>query len=545
MWQPAKRPGYLWMRLQFNELKVLIMKKVLTLVLTLLLVSATFQCQQADEETKRPNIIFIMTDDHTAQAMSAYGSVINQTPNMDRIARNGMLFKNAFVTNSICAPSRAVILTGKFSHLNSVLDNRQRFDSSQVTVPKLMQAAGYQTAMVGKWHLKSEPTGFDYWNVLPGQGVYYNPAFIEMGERSVREGYVTDLTTDYALNWLGQRDEEKPFYLMLHHKAPHRNWMPGPNHLNMYDDVDIPIPDNFHDDYEGRGSAAKTQEMSISEIMFPVYDLKLLDDEPTNGSDRFILRRLEAMTPEQREAFVAAYKDENEAFHEANLTGKALAEWKYQRYIKDYLRCVASVDDNIGRVLDFLEANELDENTIVIYTSDQGFYLGEHGWFDKRFMYEESYRTPLLVSYPKGVKAGTTSEAMTMNLDFGPTMLDLAGIEVPDEMQGESLKGILTAGGTEPGDWRQSTYYHYFEYPGVHAVKRHYGVRTKRYKLIHFYNDIDEWELFDLEADPKEMKSVYGDPAYTEIQNDLHEELKRLQKQYKDEPETDIDLENN
>ena len=509
------------------------------------LLTCAIQCGQAEKEESRPNIIFIMTDDHTIQAMSSYGGVINKTPNMDRIAQNGMRFTNAFVTNSICAPSRAVILTGKYSHLNGVTDNRLRFDSSQVTVPKLLQASGYQTAMVGKWHLKSEPTGFDYWNVLPGQGFYYNPAFIEMGERSIREGYVSDLTTDYALDWLEQRDDEKPFFLMLHHKAPHRNWMPGPNHLNMYDDMDIPVPDNFFDDYEGRGEAARSQDMSISETMFPVYDLKLLDQEPTNGTDRFILRRLEAMNPEQRENFKAAYADENEAFRKANLTGRELAEWKYQRYIKDYLRCVASVDDNIGRVLDYLEESDLDENTIVIYTSDQGFYLGEHGWFDKRFMYEESYKTPLLVSYPNGIKAGTTSDAMTMNLDFGPTMLDMAGVEIPEEMQGKSLRAVLTSGGTEPDDWRQSTYYHYFEYPGVHDVKRHYGVRTKRYKLIHFYNDIDEWELYDLDQDPKEMKSVYGDPAYAEIQQDLHEELKRLQREYDDEPDREIDLEKN
>lgn len=511
-------------------------RKIVIQGLGLLFIMSFFMigCTQSAEKAERPNIIFIMTDDHTIQAMSAYGSIINQTPNMDRIANAGIRFSNAFVTNSICAPSRAVILTGKFSHLNGVRDNAQRFDGSQQTFPKLLQGAGYQTAMIGKWHLKSDPTGFDYWNVLPGQGLYYNPDFIEMGERKNHEGYVTDLTTDFALNWLDQRDEEKPFYLMLHHKAPHRNWMPGPDHLNLYDGQDIPIPDNFFDTYENRGTAAKTQEMSISEIMFPVYDLKILEATPTNGNDEFMLKRLERMTQEQRENFVAAYQDENDAFHKANLQGKALAEWKYQRYIKDYLRCVASVDDNIGRVLDYLEEAGLSENTLIVYTSDQGFYLGEHGWFDKRFMYEESYKTPLVVSYPKSIKKESTTEAMTMNLDIAPTLLEYAGVAIPEDMQGASLMSIMNNNGNEPNDWRKSTYYHYFEYPGVHAVKRHYGIRTKQYKLIHFYHDIDEWEMYDLEKDPKEMKNIIEDQAYASIKLELMQELKELQKQYGD-----------
>ncbi|MBO3699918.1 sulfatase [Roseivirga sp. E12] len=510
--------------------KIIINALVLLLIMNLFMMS----CAQSSETAERPNIIFIMTDDHTIQAMSAYGSIINKTPNMDRIANAGIRFSNAFVTNSICAPSRAVILTGKYSHLNGVLDNAQRFDGSQQTFPKLLQGAGYQTAMVGKWHLKSDPTGFDYWNVLPGQGLYYNPDFIEMGERKNHEGYVTDLTTDFALDWLDRREQEKPFYLMLHHKAPHRNWMPGPDHLDLYNDQEIPIPDNFFDNYENRGTAAKTQEMSISEIMFPVYDLKILDATPTNGNDEFMLKRLERMTPEQRENFINAYKDENAAFHKANLQGDELAKWKYQRYIKDYLRCVASVDDNIGRVLDYLEKEGLTENTLIVYTSDQGFYLGEHGWFDKRFMYEESYKTPMVVSYPKSIKKGLTTEAMTMNLDIAPTLLEYAGVDVPEDMQGASLKSIMNNNGKEPSDWRQSTYYHYFEYPGVHAVKRHYGVRTKQYKLIHFYNDIDEWELYDLEKDPKEMKNLIEDETYASVKSTLMKELRELQKQYGD-----------
>lgn len=503
-------------------------------VLLVFLSLITVNCSQSPKETDRPNIIFIMTDDHTIQAMSAYGSVINKTPNMDRIASSGIRFNNAFVTNSICAPSRAVILTSKFSHINGVLDNAQTFDGTQQTFPKLLQQTGYQTAMVGKWHLKSEPTGFDYWNILPGQGLYYNPDFIEMGERKKHEGYVTDLTTDFALDWLETRDGEKPFYLMLHHKAPHRNWMPGPDHLNMYDDEDIPMPDNFFDDYENRGTASKTQEMSISEIMFPVYDLKLLNAKPTNGNDEFMLKRLERMTPKQRSDFENAYRSKNEEFTKADLKGQELAKWKYQRYIKDYLRCVASVDDNIGRVLDYLEENGLRDNTIIVYTSDQGFYLGEHGWFDKRFMYEESYRTPLLISYPEKVKKGIDSDAFAMNIDFGPTLLDYAGVQVPKDMQGKSLKEILDNNGNETEGWRQSTYYHYFEYPGVHAVKRHYGVRTKHYKLIHFYHDIDEWELYDLEKDPKEMNNVIEDLSYKEVKMTLIKELKELQIQYQD-----------
>lgn len=488
----------------------------------------------SEEETVRPNIIFIMTDDHTTQAMSAYGSVINQTPNMDRIANSGIRFDNAFVTNSICAPSRAVILTGKFSHLNGVINNAQTFDGSQQTFPKLLQAAGYQTAMVGKWHLRSDPTGFDYWNILPGQGHYYNPDFIEMGERSQREGYVTTLTTDYALDWVDKRDKEKPFYLMLHHKAPHRNWMPDTKHLNMYDDVDLPMPDNFFDSFENRGTAAETQEMSIVEDMYDIYDLKLMYKTAEKNVDKAFERIVGRLNPEQRKAFDEAYADENEAFRKANLTGEALGKWRYQRYIKDYLRCVASVDDNIGRVLDYLEANGLRENTIIVYTSDQGFYLGEHGWFDKRFMYEESYRTPFIVSYPKTIDEGTVSEALTMNIDIAPTLLEYAGVQVPDDLQGRSLKTVMNNQGKEPEDWREATYYHYYEYPAEHAVKRHYGVRTKDFKLMHFYHDVNEWELYDLRSDPKEMKNVFYNAEYQDIKTEMLEELREQQKLYGD-----------
>lgn len=470
-----------------------------------------------DSGKKRPNIIFIMTDDHASHALSCYGSKINKTPNLDRIANEGMLFKNSFCTNSICAPCRAVILTGKYSHLNGVTDNRKKFDGSQQTFPKLLQKAGYKTAMIGKWHLKTDPTGFDYWNVLPGQGAYYNPAMKEMGQQRKYTGYVTDIITDHALKWLKSLEPGEPFCLMYQHKAPHRRWEPGPKHLTMYDDVTMPEPDNLFDDYSNRGRAAKEQDMSIAKTMTP-HDLKFT---PPRG-----------LTPEQKKLWDAAYGPKNEAFKKANLQGKELVRWKYQRYIKDYLRCIASVDDNVGRVLDYLDESGLAENTVVFYTSDQGFYLGDHGWFDKRFMYEESLRMPLMVRCPKHIKAGSTSDEIVLNLDFAPTFLQIAGVEAPADMQGESIAPILQ--GNTPGNWRKSMYYHYYEYPGAHSVKKHYGVRTGRYKLIHFYYNIDEWELYDLAKDPREMKNVYGDASYADTVKELKAELTRLRTKYKD-----------
>jgi len=473
--------------------------------------------QAAGEPRKRPNIIFIMSDDHASHALSCYGSKVNKTPNLDRIAQEGMRFTNSFCTNSICGPCRAVILTGKYSHINGFKDNGSRFDGSQQTFPKLLQQAGYETAMVGKWHLKTDPTGFDYWNILPGQGAYYNPAMIEMGQRKKYTGYVTDIITDHALSWLKGRDQEKPFCLMYHHKAPHRRWEPGPDYLTMYDDVTIPEPDTLFDDYSGRGRAAHEQDMSIAKTM-TANDLKLTP--------------MKRLTPEQKAKWDAAYGPKNEAFEKANLQGKELVRWKYQRYMKDYLRCIASVDHNVGRVLDYLDESGLAQDTIVVYTSDQGFYLGDHGWFDKRFMYEESLRMPLLVRYPRAVRAGSVKEDIVLNLDFGETFLDYAGVPVPPDMQGRSLRPVLE--GRTPKDWRSSMYYHYYEYPAVHSVKRHYGVRTERYKLIHFYNDIDEWELYDLKKDPQEMRSVYDDPKYAGVVRELKAELRRLREQYQD-----------
>jgi arylsulfatase A-like enzyme len=409
----------------------------------------------------RPNILFIFADDHAYQAIGAYGSVINETPSIDRIAEEGMVFDRCLVTNSICGPSRAVILTGKYSHLNGFRRNGQRFDGSQQTFPKLLQKAGYQTAVVGKWHLGSEPTGFDHWEVLIGQGPYYNPPLILNGERVQRTGYTTDLITDAGLEWLREtRDPDRPFMLMLQHKAPHRNWQPGPDHLHALEDAVIPEPATLFDDYATRGTPARTQDMSIEHTLTD-FDLKFT--APKN------------LTPEQRSAWDAAYGPRNEAFRADPPSGRELIRWKYQRYLKDYLRCIASMDDNVGRVLDALDELGLTESTLVVYSSDQGFYLGEHGWFDKRWMYEESLRTPLLVRWPGVVAPGRRSDALVSNLDFAETFLDLAGVTIPGDMQGRSLVPHLR--GQAPADWRESFYYHYYEYPAVHSVRRHYGVR--------------------------------------------------------------------
>ncbi|MDN5203021.1 sulfatase-like hydrolase/transferase [Fulvivirgaceae bacterium BMA10] len=494
-------------------------------------------CQKASKEAKqeRPNIIFIMSDDHASQAISAYGSTINKTPNIDRLAVEGMLFERSYVTNSICAPSRATMLTGKFNHLNGQIDNATRFDGSQQTFPKLLQSAGYRTALVGKWHLKSDPTGFDYWNVLPGQGDYYDPDFIEMGERKNIDGYVTDITTDIALNWLDTIQGDQPFCLLLHHKAPHRNWMPDTKHLSMFQNEELPYPETLFDDYRTREKTAAAQEMSIANHMYDVYDLKLngSEEESPAWMKGYMEAQFKKMSEEELNAWNNAYGPENEAFEKANLTGRELIKWKYQRYIKDYLRCIASVDDNIGRVLDYLKQTGLDKNTIVVYTSDQGFYLGEHGWYDKRWMYEESLSMPLIIKYPGVTEAGSVNKDLVQNIDFAPTFLDLAGVEVPEDIQGRSLKPVLNQ--QTPDDWRDGVYYHYYEYPGIHAVKRHYGIRTDKYKLIHFYHDSNVWELYDLEKDLQELNNLYDSPAYSEIQQTLHQKLRQLQTEYKDD----------
>jgi len=466
-------------------------------------------------EKGQPNILFVFTDDHAAHAMSCYGSKVNVTPNLDRIANEGMKFANCFCTNSLCGPSRAVILTGKHSHLNGFVDNTSKFDGSQQTFPKLLQKVGYETAVIGKWHLVSNPTGFDHYEVLIGQGPYYNPRMIRDGEQVGHVGYTTDVITDLALGWLKNRtDRDKPFLMMLQHKAPHREWQPGPKYFDLYKDVEIPEPPTLFDDYAGRGTAAKTQDMSIEKTMTDL-DLKLV---PPKG-----------LNEEQLAAWHAAYDEENEEFRKAKLSGKDLVRWKYQRYMKDYLRCVAAVDDSIGTVLDYLDESGLAENTIVVYASDQGFYLGDHGWFDKRFMYEESLRMPLLVRWPGVTKPGSVNEDLVQNLDFAETFLDAAGVEVPADMQGRSFVPLLK--GETPGDWREAIYYHYYEYPAVHAVQRHNGVRTKTHKLIHFYN-IDEWELYDLKADPDELRNVVEESQYAGVATELKAKLKQLQEQY-------------
>lgn len=488
------------------------------LAVCLLLVSG-IRFASADE---RPNILFIMSDDHGYQALSCYGSVVNQTPNLDRIANEGMRFDRCFVTNSICGPSRAVILTGKYSHLNGFVRNGNTFNGGQQTVAKLLRKAGYQTAVVGKWHLKSEPTGFDYFHVLIGQGPYYNPRMRTSDGMVKHTGYTTEIITDEALSWLKtKRDSSKPFFLMYQHKAPHRNWQPGPKQLNLYDDVTIPEPATLFDDYEGRGTPAKTQKMTIAQDLNE-NDLKL---RPQRG-----------LTDEQQARWNQAYGPKNEAFRKANLEGDELVRWKYQRYVKDYLRCVASVDENVGRVLDYLDESGLADNTIVVYTSDQGWYLGEHGWFDKRWMYEESFRTPLMVRWPKKIKAGTTNNQLVMNLDFAETFLDAAGEPIPSDMQGRSLVPLLE--GQPVSDWRQEVYYHYYEFPGAHSVRRHYGLRDDRYKLIYFYEqEIDEWEFYDLQTDPQEMRSVYEDPSYAKRVAEMKQRLLAARERYADSTE--------
>ena len=499
------------------------------------------QSVEKEEGIPRPNIIFIMADDHAERAISAYGHTLIKTPNIDRIAEEGALFRNSFVTNSICAPSRATMLTGKFSHINGKRDNLDTFDGDQVTFPKLLQKAGYRTAMIGKWHLKSTPQGFDDWNILIGQGHYYQPEFVHNGDTSTVDGYVTDVITDYVLEYLEKRKTDQPFCLLYHHKAPHRGWMPDVKDLALFADEEIPLPHNFYDEYSDR-QAAREAEMKIAD-MFLSSDMKLMpgyyqEENGKGGNDQFDAEaawrgQYARMYDEQRQEWDKHYLPINEAFKEASLTGKALAEWKFQRYMKDYLRCIKSVDDNIGRVLDYLDENGLADNTIVVYTSDQGFYLGEHGWYDKRFMYEESMRTPLLVRFPQEIQPGTKPGDLVQNLDYAATFLDFAGVEIPMDVQGRSLRPLMN--GTPVPGWRDAVYYHYYEYPrGWHKVKRHYGVRTQRYKLIHFYNDIDSWELYDLQNDPNEMNNLYDHVEYRQVQEDLHAKLEELREKYGD-----------
>lgn len=501
--------------------------------MTLLTAGAGIVGCTSQQKDSRPNILYIMSDDHAYQAISAYGYGLNETPNIDRLAKEGAIFTKACVTNSISAPSRAVLLTGKHSFINGKLDNSVPFNWDQENFPKILQANGYQTAMIGKIHLDGIPQGFDFSMVLPGQGQYYNPDFLIEGKKVRKEGYCTEIITETAIDWLkNKRDPDKPFCMLYHQKAPHRNWLPSPKYVNLYDDKTFEPPANFFDDYSGRGRAAKEQEMKIDGHGQWGHDFKLIVDP--NGDTTNFYNDIKRMNDEQRANWMAAYESENQEFLKAGLTGKELALWKFNRYIKDYLRCIKSVDDGVGQVLDYLTEAGLDENTIVIYTSDQGFYLGEHGWFDKRFMYEESFKIPLLVRYPKEIKAGTKINKLVQNLDFAPTILDYAGVKKPENMQGMSFRKLVSG---ESDEWRDAVYYTYYEYPAVHMVKRHYGVATERYKLMHFYYDIDEWEMYDLETDPSEMKNIYDDPAYADVKEMLHKKLEEIRKFYGDSDE--------
>jgi len=481
-----------------------------------------------------------MSDDHAYQAVSAYGGALKDlapTPNIDRIAMSGMRFDRCLVTNSISGPCRAVLLTGKYSHLNGFISNEDQepFDGTQQTFPKLLQKAGYTTAIIGKWHLGSDPTGFDHWEILPGQGHYYNPDFINKDGTLTEHGYVTELITRKCIQWLQtEKDKGRPFMLMMHHKAPHREWQPGPDELSLYKDVIFPEPLTLFDDYTNRGTAEKTQDMTISGTMRIEEDLKLYR-EKTKMKNTGLAR----MDPEQMAKWNAVYDPIIEKFYRTGLSGDALVQFKFQRYLQDYLACIAAVDKSVGKVLDFLHENGLDKNTIVIYASDQGFYLGEHGWFDKRWMFEQSYRTPLLISWPGVIKPGSINGDMVSNIDLAETFLEMAGVKVPADMQGRSMVPILK--GQTPSDWRKEHYYHYYEYPGYHMVKRHYGISTERYKLIHYYYDIDEWGLYDMTSDPLEMRNVYQDPAYSSIRNCLHKRLQVLMQEVMDSEAQVID----
>lgn len=484
---------------------------------------------EAQNQGRRPNILFLFSDDHAVQAIGAYGSRINETPNIDRLAREGAVFDRCFCCNSICAPSRAAVLTGKHSHANGLQTNLDTFDGRQLTFPKLLGKAGYRTALIGKWHLKTDPVGFDHWEILPGQGHYYNPDFRTAEENRRYIGYATNIITDLSLEWLEKNSGEDPFLLMCQHKAPHRTWAPPPEFLHLYEDQEIPEPETLFDDYSGRHEVLQENEMSIAGHLMYDYDLKITGSrEPDQLGRTMENPEVARMTSEQRAAWDRAYGPRNREFLQNRPEGKELVRWKYQRYIKDYLRCIASVDHNIGRMLDYLDRKGLADNTIVVYSSDQGFYLGEHGWYDKRWMYEESFRMPLLLRWPGIAPAGTRISSLTQNIDFAPTFLEAGGVEVPREIQGRSLLPLIEKGDGAP--WRESIYYHYYE-KGEHNVPPHEGVRTGRYKLIHF-TDLKAWELFDLQKDPSEMRSVYDDPDYAKVVEQLKKELWRLRRLY-------------
>lgn len=482
--------------------------------LFVLLLLPLLSCLKAAEEKTKPNIVFIFCDDLATQAISAYGHELKllETPHIDRVAAEGMLFERCVVPNSICGPSRAVIQTGKYNHLNGFYHNGSRFDGSQQTFPKLLKAAGYQTAVIGKWHLVSDPEGYDHWHILPGQGAYYNPPMIRDGEPVKHQGYTTDLIGDFSVDWIKKRDKTKPFLLMSQHKAPHREWAPALRHLGWNGDRVFPEPPTLFDDYSGRGQAELEQDMTLAKT-FTERDAKLV---PPPGLDAG-----------QLEAWNAYYEPRNAGVEK--LAGKELVRWRYQRYLHDYLACVKAVDEAVGKLLDTLEAEGIADETMVVLSSDQGFYLGEHGWFDKRWIYEESLTTPFLIRWPGKIEPGTRGGGIVSILDFPETFLEAAGLPVPADMQGRSLMPFFASGGKAPKDWRKSFYYHYYEYPGPHSVRRHYGVVTDRYKLFHCYEpDVDYWTLLDRQSDPLELTNVYGNADYAQVQDELHAELIRL-----------------
>ena len=497
----------------------------------------------AHAKEDRPNILFVFTDDHATHAIGAYNGwlkSVNPTPNIDRLANEGMLFENSFCSNSICGPSRAVILSGKHSHKNGFMNNGNTFDWNQQIFPKLLQQAGYQTAIYGKSHLKGRPQGFDDWAVLPGQGLYYNPDLIFPDGRRRIDGHCTDVVTDLAVQWLQEkRQADKPFMLMVQHKAPHRNWMPALRHLRLYDDIEIPEPPTLFDQWKDNAPGAQYQELEIDRHMDLNYDLFVdltpeFNQAPSQiRQDRGAWHNMKRMTPRQLKDWRAAYAPKDAAFHKANLSGKELVRWKFQRYAKNYLRCVKGIDESLGRLRASLKELGLDKNTIVIYSSDQGFYIGDHGWYDKRWMYEESLKMPFIVQWPGVTAPGSRNTHLIQNLDYAETFLELAGAPIPGDMQGRSLVPLFQ--GKSPANWRRSIYYHYYEYPSYHMVPRHYGIRTEHHKLMHFYQFGDEWELYDLQTDPDELLNLYGQPEQAHLTARLKQQLAALQQYYEDD----------
>jgi arylsulfatase A-like enzyme len=491
---------------------------------------------------KQPNILFLFSDDHALRSISAYGgdlAKIAPTPNIDRLAASGAIFENSFCGNSICGPSRASILTGKHSHKNGFLRNSgQGLDQSQWTLAKGLHGAGYQTAVIGKWHLVSDPVGFDYWEILPGQGSYYNPVFLQMdGTQKKFTGYCTDITTAKGLKWLESRDKEKPFFLMCQHKAPHRTFAPALRHLKSFDGLTIPEPPTLFDTYENRSKTLATNEMEIDRHFDWTYDAKVRKDERQGielpGPDRYGMVEYRRMNETQKKEWDAHFGPENQEFLKqvGSMSHQEIVRWKYQRYMKNYLATVKAVDESVGRMLDYLDKNGLAENTIVIYASDQGFYLGEHGWYDKRWMFEESFKMPFAIRWPGVTKPGSRPQKMIQNIDYAPTLMEAAGLKVPEEIQGRSIAPVLKG---EADDWRKSLYYSYYE-KGEHNVPQHFGVRTATHKLF-YLPESNEWQMFDLEKDPQELKSVAGNPAYAKVQQELTKEFHRLREHYEAPP---------